>query len=467
MWQQFTLSQTQVRQWRTSSYLYHLVGILRSWHKGSWLLRWGDEIGAALVALTLILSPFVSTTLIGVLAVAIALWWLILTLADEPEASRESLNNATPIHLVILLYWFISLIATALSTVKMAALVGLSRLTLYLLAFALMARVLRSPRIRSILITVFLHISLVVSVYGIRQWFFGAKPLATWVDADSPLKNVTRVYSYLENPNLLAAYLVPAITLSLGAIFVWRGWLPKLLALTIFVVNAACLIFTYSRGGWIGFVACIFAFVALLGFWYSYKLPVAWRALTIPVLLGGAGFLLLGGVLFVPTLRDRIFSMFIGREDSSNNFRLNVWGSVVKMIRDRPILGIGPGNNAFNLIYPTYQQTKFTALSAYSILLEIAVETGLIGLSCFLWLLVITFNQGFQQLHRYRERLNHDGFWLVGAIAGMVGMLAHGLVDTVWYRPQVSMLWWLLVAIVTSYYTWNPRTLEVQEVSPD
>jgi len=465
MWQQLTLSGMQVRQWRTSSYIYHLVGLLRQWGKGSWLLPWGDAIGAGLVAVTLVLSPFVSTTLIGVLAVAIALWWCLLTLADEPVAGKEGVNSSTPIHLVILLYWFISLIATALSPVKMAALVGLSRLSLYLLTFVLMARVLRSPRVRSILIAIFLHTSLVVSVYGVRQYFFGAKALATWVDADSPLKNVTRVYSYLENPNLLAAYLVPAIALSMGAIFVWRGWVPKLLAVTIFVVNSACLIFTYSRGGWIGFIVCIFSFMALLGFWYSYKLPLFWRAWAIPVLLGGAGLVFLTGIILVPTLRDRLASMFLGRGDSSNNFRMNVWGSVVKMIRDRPILGIGPGNSAFNLIYPVYQQTKFTALSAYSVLLEIAAETGLIGLSCFLWFILITFNQGCRQINHYRSQRNTDGFWLVGAMAGMTGMLAHGLVDTVWYRPQVSMLWWLLVAIVTSYYTWNPNVQKEEELA--
>jgi putative inorganic carbon (HCO3(-)) transporter len=131
---------------------------------------------------------------------------------------------------------------------------------------------------------------------------------------------------------------------------------------------------------------------------------------------------------------------------------MNVWAAVVEMIRDRPILGIGPGNNAFNKIYPLYMRPRYSALSAYSILLEIAVETGFIGLLCFLWLLIVTFNQGVQQLSRLRTLANPQGFWLMGAIATMAGMLAHGIVDTVWYRPEVSTLWWLMVAIIASYY---------------
>jgi putative inorganic carbon (HCO3(-)) transporter len=298
-----------------------------------------------------------------------------------------------------------------------------------------------------------------VSIYGLRQWFFGAEALATWVDPESPSAKLTRVYSYLGNPNLLAGYLLPAVALSLAAVFAWQRWLPKALAMTMFVVNSACLVLTFSRGGWIGFVVLIFVFLVLLLYWYSVRLPEAWRPWAMPVLLGGSVGLMVLAVLFVGPVRDRVASIFIGRRDSSNNFRMNVWSSVVEMIRDRPILGIGPGNNAFNKIYPRYMHTRFSALSAYSIFLEVLVETGFIGFSCFLWLLIVTFNQGIQQLSRLRGSANYQGFWLVGAIAGMVGILSHGLVDTVWYRPEVNTLWWLMVAIIASYVSIPNRDL--------
>jgi putative inorganic carbon (HCO3(-)) transporter len=122
------------------------------------------------------------------------------------------------------------------------------------------------------------------------------------------------------------------------------------------------------------------------------------------------------------------------------------------MIRDRPILGIGPGNSAFNKIYPLYMRPKYSALSAYSIYLEILVETGIIGFSCFIWLLIVTFNQSIQQIKRLRQSPSREGFWIMAAIAGMIGLMIHGCVDTVWYRPQVSTLWWFLIAIITSQY---------------
>jgi putative inorganic carbon (HCO3(-)) transporter len=446
VWQQITLSQLSVREWRQASYLHRALGFVRRWRKGSWLMQWADAIGALLVAIVFALAPFVPTTLTGVLLFACACFWVLLTLSDEAD------GNMTPIHLLVLLYLGIATVATALSPVKMAALDGLVKLGMYIILFALMSRVLRSPRIRSVLITVYLLTALVISTEGIRQWFFGARALATWVDAESSLAGTTRVYSYLGNPNLLAGYLLPAVMLSAAAFFVWRRWLPKLLALVMTVMSAVCVVLTFSRGGWIGFVLGGFVFLLLLVNWWSVYLPRFWRKWAFPLVLGGAiGFVLLG-VLLVAPLRDRVLSMFVGRNDSSNNFRLNVWASVRQMIRDRPILGIGPGNDAFNLVYPRYQATGFTALSAYSVFLEIAVETGLIGLGCFLWFLLVTFNSGWHRLQQLRDTGNRQGFWLMGAMAAMVGMLGHGLVDTVWYRPPVATLWWLMVAIVASFY---------------
>jgi len=36
----------------------------------------------------------------------------------------------------------------------------------------------------------------------------------------------------------------------------------------------------------------------------------------------------------------------------------------------------------------------------------------------------------------------------MGAIATLLGMLAHNVADTVWYRPEVNTLWWLMVALI-------------------
>ncbi|NEU72692.1 putative bicarbonate transporter, IctB family [Hassallia byssoidea VB512170] len=456
VWQRFTLSYLPLKQYLTTSYLHRfLVGLLSSWRQGSILMQWGDTIAAALLSLVYGLAPFVSTTLIGLLLTGCVGFWLLLTLSDE--AAPGNLASVTPIHLLVLLYWAVAATATALSPVKKAAINDLATLTLYLLLFVLCARVLRSPRIRSWMIVLYLHVSLIVSIYGMRQWFFGAPPLATWVDQESSFAKTTRVYSYLGNPNLLAGYLLPAVVFSLVAVFVWQGWIKKALALTMFVVNTACLILTFSRGGWIGLVVALLIVMGLLVYWWSIEMPPFWRTWSLPIILGGLIGVLLLAVIFVEPVRLRVVSIFADRKDSSNNFRRNVWDAVFEMIRDRPIIGIGPGHGSFNKIYPLYQHPRYTALSAYSILLEVTVETGFIGLAAFLWLLIVTFNTAFLQMQRLRKLRRNDGFWLIGAIATMAGMLAHGTVDTVFYRPEVNSVWWLVVGLIASYYTYTPQ----------
>jgi putative inorganic carbon (HCO3(-)) transporter len=452
VWQRFTLSSVPLREYLDTSYLHRLmVGILRPWRQTSILMQWGDTIAAALLSLIYALAPFVSSTLMGLLLVACVGFWVLLTVSDDTSLTNAA--SVTPIHLLVLLYWFIAVAATALSPVKKAALSDLVTLTLYLLLFVLCARVLRISRLRTWLITLYLHISLIVSVYGIRQWFFGAKALATWVDPESSLAKTTRVYSYLGNPNLLAGYLIPAVVLSLVAIFAWQGWIRKALALTMFVVNTACLVLTFSRGGWIGLVVGLLAAMALLVYWWSVEMPPFWRTWSLPIIVGGLIGVLVLAVIFVEPVRLRVFSIFADRQDSSNNFRRNVWDAVFEMIRDRPIIGIGPGHNSFNKVYPLYQRPRYTALSAYSIFLETAVETGFLGLACFLWLIIVILNTAFMQMRRFLNLRSKDGFWLIGAIATLLGMLAHGTVDTVWYRPEVNTLWWLMAALVASYWT--------------
>lgn len=455
IWQKLTLSSLPIKEYLDSSYLHRLmVGILRPWRQTSILMQWGDAIAAALLSLVYGFAPFASSSLMLVLLVASIGFWFLLTLCEE--TSSANVAAVTPIHVLVFLYWGVAAVAAALSPVKKAALTDLATLSLYLLLFIVCARVLRFSRLRSWLITVYLHISLIVSVYGIRQWFFGAEALATWVDPESPLSKTTRVYSYLGNPNLLAGYLIAAVALSLVAIFAWQGWIRKALALTMFVLNTACLVLTYSRGGWIGLVVALLTAVSLLVYWQSVVMPPFWRTWSLPIMLGGLIGLLVLAVIFVEPVRLRVVSIFADRQDSSNNFRRNVWDAVLKMIRDRPIIGIGPGHNSFNKIYPLYQQPRYTALSAYSIFLEVTVEMGFIGLASFLWLVVVTLNTALMQIRHFRQSRSVEGFWIIGAIATLLGMLAHGMVDTVWYRPEVNTLWWFMVALIASY--WKPIT---------
>ncbi len=445
-WSTIMLSKPELNQWQRGSILHRFTGRLSHWQQGSWLFQWSEAIGASLISVLFLLAPYIETPLIGVLLIAIAGYWILAT------ATAFKKPIITPVHVLVFLYWCIATVATAFSPVKLAALNGWVNLTLYLILFALSAQILRSPRFCNWIITSFLLTALVVSSYGIRQEFFGVQQLATWNDPNSALANDTRVYSYLGNPNLLGGFLLPAIALSIAAIFIWQGWIQKTLAIIMAGANSACLYFTDSRGAWLAMAVLVSVLLLLFFFWWREYLPRFWQVWLLPLVFGTLAGLLIAAFITLEPLRIRLMSIFAGREDSSNNFRINVWEACYKIIDDYPLIGIGPGNDAFNKIYPHYMNSRYPALSAYSIYLEHLVEMGYLGFGCFIWLITVTLNHGIRQLARLRQSRNKRGIYLIAAIAATASLAFHGLVDTVWYRPQINTLWWLVLAIVASFY---------------
>ena len=144
-------------------------------------------------------------------------------------------------------------------------------------------------------------------------------------------------------------------------------------------------------------------------------------------------------VVSISALRARVFSIFAMRGDSSNSFRFNVYHSCLDMFKDNWILGIGVGNQNFREIYGLYMKTGFDALSAYNIYLEIAVESGVFALIAFLGFIIMLIKNALK---------NIQSIYVVCAIVSITGILIHGIVDTVFFRPQIQFTFWIMAAIL-------------------
>ena len=94
-----TFGQFSLHRWRQVSSIHRLLSPFRQWRQGSGLLPYGDLIAAGIVAVLLVLSPYTSTTLIGILLLACAALWFLLTISDDAN------GWLTPIHLGVTLYW--------------------------------------------------------------------------------------------------------------------------------------------------------------------------------------------------------------------------------------------------------------------------------------------------------------------------------------------------------------------------
>lgn len=416
------------------------------WLAGSVVARYSGFLASLAIGFLLFASPYLSTGLNAVLVLA-ALGAGLLHLVLHPEERWPTDGLLLP----VIAYMALGGVAVGFSSYPWLAFKGWAKMGIFFGAY--LAFFGRLDRRRWLLPLLCLIAGATgIAGHGIYQWLIKVPPLATWDDAGS-LNTITRVYSYLRNPNLLAGYLLPTIALTAGLTISGRG-LWRLLGLASLAAQLVCLYFTYSRGGWVGGLVLIGAFGAAALLRQRALVRRYRNAVVTAVGVGALGLVYV--VLRSPVLQERLASMVTVRGHSSNSYRANVWLAVNRMIQDFWATGIGPGNDVFRQIYPLYMLSGYDALGAYNIYLEVFVELGIVGLIAFVWLLG---SHLARQLHGILTDEDPAIAWLLaGCLAGMLAIMAHGLVDTVFYRPQVAILFWLLLALTARLTAREPAT---------
>ncbi|HEY9788582.1 MAG TPA: O-antigen ligase family protein [Candidatus Obscuribacterales bacterium] len=388
-----------------------------------WLPQFAaDKEGLAIIAL-------------GALAV-----WLFGKFLGGAEERRSSAVDA-----LVLLYLALNIVAAAASHYFVPSLKGVAKVIVYVSSYFLFTSIATTPRRRLLLLCALVAGGFAASLYGLYQYKIGVEPLATWEDPTVDTKT-TRIYSTLGNPNLLAGYLLPLIPIAACLNFVvvaLRRYFFLLITMPVTGAILGACVLTGSRGGYVGMAAVFAALGAIVAGWIWIKAPKL-RPLIIVALIA-APILLSTAINFVPQVEQRISSIFVGREHSSNSFRMNVWLASLNMFKDNWWFGIGPGNQAFRLAYGLYMKSGFDALGTYCVPLEVAVETGITGLACFA--LLVAACLGRAHLIFWSKDAGWERWIALAAATALVGLMAHGLVDTVFFRPQVQFIFWLVAAL--------------------
>jgi putative inorganic carbon (HCO3(-)) transporter len=288
------------------------------------------------------------------------------------------------------------------------------------------------------------------SFVGLTQNFGKVDEISGWQDVSNlnPEEVMTRVYGTLQplNPNLLGGYFVLTIPSVIGLCGYYLYEKRYVMSLIFGVLSLFCcttLFLTGCRGAYLGlFTILISLFViSLKFFWKNYKKIY---------MMFTSGIATLGtvAILGVTSLRMRIFSIFAMRQDSSNSFRFNVYKSSIQMFKDNWLVGIGQGNQNFREIYGLYMKTGFDALSAYNIYLETAVESGIFALLAFLGFLFTLLIEAFKYI-KTSDNLKNIIFVSIPTVA-IMGVMVHGMVDTVFFRPQLQIIFWTMTAILSN-----------------
>ena len=285
-----------------------------------------------------------------------------------------------------------------------------------------------------------------VAALGIVQHF---RPDLMPADSSYP----GRALGPFGQPNRLGGYLIAAIPVALAFAFAANDRGLRLALLLAVFALALCLVFTYSRGSWIGLVAGLAAFGVLLARWPDLRPQPALLAVAIACLLAPVVFALPAIVSRIATRAASVSDTsavagvpFDPERQGSGSMRRAVWSGAIRATAARPLFGFGPG--AFREGFDRSKGATLkrleaeggrTADQAHSLYLVLSTERGVLGLAAFVLLAGLILAGGLAALGTgapVDARL-----LLAGLIASTVALLAHGVMeDNATFIPQGTSL---------------------------
>ena len=270
-----------------------------------------------------------------------------------------------------------------------------------------------------------------VSLYGIYQYLVGTPLPAGWVDVEQNPAIRTRVYSVFGNPNVLASYLVLLIPFSCALFLDTKKVAVKFAYFALTGTLCLTLLFTFSRGGWLGVLASLLVFALLKD-----------RRVLILILI-----VLLASAALLPEVFLQRISTIGSPLDTSNAYRLRVWQESLGIIKDFPLTGIGLGHESFLSIYPFYMLDRGKSpFHTHNTYLQVLVETGIIGLLVFLWLLLSYFKRGLKAIASTRDK--ELKYLMIASLSATVGILTQGIGEVIIYLPKITILFWINIALL-------------------
>lgn len=263
-----------------------------------------------------------------------------------------------------------------------------------------------------------------------------------------------RIAGPLGDPNFFAQILLLSVPIALQLAWTEAGLRRRALALGAAGLAAVATIFTYSRGGAVALGAVLLLSVVargidlrkaslamlplLVALWAVLPDEFAQRLTTLSQLLpGGSGEVL--------------------RPDSSFGERKMFTAAAWRMFEDHPLTGVGAGN--YNVHFVDYAQrvgsdarlyvTPTEGYYPHSLYLEIAAETGLVGLVVFALALAVCFVYLWRARNALRAAADLSS---AGLATGCSIALGGYFLTSLFLHGDFIRYWWLMVGFAGALY---------------
>ena len=357
---------------------------------------------------------------------AVGLCSLLLSLVRD----RERRLAWAPINRYVMLYAAVYMAGTFFSVNLDSSLnPGLLTVAFILFSVVLYNAVTNRSQLDTLL-TFMVVAAALLSVYGMLQYVFrwGYQSEA-WVDSDMFSSIQFRVSATLDNPNMLGQYLILAIPIGGAKLLSARNWSSRIFYFGCCGVMCICMLLTFSRGAWLGLLFAGAAFVILL----NPRL-----ILLIPVVLAGLW-------LILPDTVTARFASIGNLSDASTSYRVYIWMGTLAMLKDCWLCGIGPGPDAFNMVYPAYSLNGISAPHSHNLFLQIVCDVGIAALGVFLILIFVFFRMMCTAVSREKDWTSR--VHQIAITSGVCGFMVQAMTDFSFYNYRVLFIFWVYLAL--------------------
>lgn len=406
-----------------------------------------NTMGVIVIALAAAFSLFgvwedkamLYASLLTLVYLAVAFWvtsgvWRVSGRETNAERKTFSSFQTPPGGLILLLFWFYSAALIPFSVLPYEAKISTLHFGCYLGVYWASANILSRFSYRKAVLSAVFVLLVLVALYSLVQHKV-APNLIFGMERYTDYWKGGRLGGTYQCPNHIAHLFQMWLPFCLIFIFLPQfGWFWRICfayAVPLFLI----LIYqTQSRAGLLGSIAA-FGTTALLIVLRKSRRAFYIALLVVPLLGAVAlGGLWAGSSMFRTRMQPvvKFFEHHMQQdmvEDEFKDFRPQTWLDTLVMIKDRPVLGFGPGN--YGLTFEDYRQRcqalRVETVHPHNEYLELLAEYGVIGGVLVLCVLISVSVQMIRFI-KTTERPYHalPAAALLGALAGTA---VHGFFD--------------------------------------
>ncbi len=279
-----------------------------------------------------------------------------------------------------------------------------------LILYFMVVNLVKSEKQLHVIIWFLIGLALFATFVGIYQYTHN-------IGMYSAEDGILRITGTALDPNDFAMHLVILIPLTFALFLSYKSIFIKIILAFLFILSILNIIFTFSRGGFVGLAV-------VLGL--STLVMIVQKKIKIAFIIFGLIVALVISLFVSQEYWQRIGSIVNVRE-ASIAARLESWKAGLKMMKDHPFKGVGLG--VFQYEYSSISQTDpgykvKVPKYAHNSYIQVGAETGILGLLFFLGLIYFTFRDLFiaSKFFKEQQRINFFNLsqFLIISLAGYV-----------------------------------------------